>query len=133
MNSQHNKIIRHLSKVFQQFRFRVRQQIFSQDITNLFNLPPIVKPDAAGLQHLIDTLSALRGSLLSLVSANDIMTAIMITLVLSKVDADTRLSDDEKQSFDQLPNCDDFCKTLTQRCQFLEGRQRSSIKNRQGD
>jgi len=108
--------------------------IFLDSITNLFNLAAIVKPYAAGLQRLIYTSSATRGSLLSLGSANDIMNAIMITLVLSKVDADKRLSYDEKLSFDQLPNLDDFAKRLlTHRWQCLEGRQRISIKTRQGD
>ncbi|XP_070068168.1 uncharacterized protein [Drosophila takahashii] len=96
----------------------------------LFNLQSISNPDATGLQRLVDTSSAIRGSLLSLASPNDVMNAIMTNLLLSKVDAETRLSYDEKQSFEKLPDWDEYCKFLTHRCQFLEGQSRAIIKGR---
>ncbi|XP_070075694.1 uncharacterized protein [Drosophila takahashii] len=37
---------------------------------------------------------------------------------------------DEKQSFEKLPDWDECCKFLTHRCEFLEGRSRAIIKGR---
>lgn len=50
--------------------------------------------------------TAIRGSLLSLGTESDIMNAILVHLVLSKVDADTNENYDEKQEFKSLPSWD---------------------------
>ena len=46
---------------------------FQDHITSLFNTPVMKRSDAASLHNIIDTVTALRGSVLSLGSESDIM------------------------------------------------------------
>ena len=94
--------------------------IFLDHITSLFNISKIVKSDPAALRNIIDTVSALRGSLLSLGTETDILNSILIHIVLSKLDDDSKTSYNEKQNFDCFPSWDDCYKLLSRRCQFLE-------------
>ncbi|XP_037959581.1 uncharacterized protein LOC119688956 [Teleopsis dalmanni] len=103
-------------------RFDNKVLIFLDHITELFNIPGMIKADPASLRKLIDTVAALRSSLLSLGSEVEVMNAIIIYIVLSKVDAETKFAHDEKQEFEKMPSWDECYKMLSRRCQFLEGR-----------
>ncbi|KAM8702165.1 hypothetical protein ACLKA7_000903 [Drosophila subpalustris] len=98
-------------------------------------LPPqqelvMKRPEASSLQSLIDNATAIRGSLLSIGSAEEIMNSIMIHIVLSKVDSESKSNYDERQILEKLPTWDDFCKILNRRCQFLEGQQADQSEQR---
>ncbi|XP_073820368.1 uncharacterized protein [Musca autumnalis] len=103
-----------------QERYDNKVLIFLEHIESLFNVPQMKKSDSVSLRHLIDTVSAVRGSLLSLGSEADVMNAILVHLVLSKVDNETKDNYDEKQDFKSLPSWDLCYELLSRRCQFLE-------------
>ncbi|KAM8702461.1 hypothetical protein ACLKA7_001792 [Drosophila subpalustris] len=88
------------------------------------------RPEASSLQSLIDNATAIRGSLLSIGSAEEIMNSIMIHIVLSKVDTESKSNYDERQNLEKLPTWDDFCKILNRRCQFLESQQADQSEQR---
>ncbi|XP_037959594.1 uncharacterized protein LOC119688963 [Teleopsis dalmanni] len=90
--------------------------MFLDHIIKLFNVPGMTKADPAPLRKLIDTIAALKSSLLSLDSEVEVMNAIIINIVLSKVDAETKLAHDEKQEFKKMPSWDEFYKMLSRRC-----------------
>ncbi|XP_073814252.1 uncharacterized protein [Musca autumnalis] len=101
-------------------RYDNKVLIFLEHIESLFNVPQMQKSDSVSLRHLIDTVSAVRGSLLSLGSEADVMNAILVHMVLSKVDIETKDNYDEKQDFKSLPSWDLCYELLSRRCQFLE-------------
>ncbi|XP_073828191.1 uncharacterized protein [Musca autumnalis] len=103
-----------------QERYDNKVLIFLEHIESLFNAPQMQKSDSVSLRHLIDTVSAVRGSLLSLGSEADVMNAILVHMVLSKVDNETKENYDEKQDFKSLPSWDFCYELLSRRCQFLE-------------
>ncbi|XP_073835822.1 uncharacterized protein [Musca autumnalis] len=101
-------------------RYDNKVLIFLEHIESLFNVPKMQKSDSVSLRHLIDTVSVVRGSLLSLGSEADVMNAILVHMVLSKLDSDTKENYDEKQDFKSLPSWDLCYELLSRRCQFLE-------------
>ncbi|XP_073820296.1 uncharacterized protein [Musca autumnalis] len=109
-------------------RYDNKVLIFLEHIESLFNVPKMQKSDSVSLRHLIDTVSAVRGSLLSLGSEADVMNAILVHMVLSKLDSDTKENYDEKQDFKSLPSWDLCYELLSRRCQFLEShRKRTEV------
>ncbi|XP_061387580.1 uncharacterized protein LOC133322632 [Musca vetustissima] len=114
-----------------QERYDNKVLIFLEHIESLFNVPKMQKSDSVSLRHLIDTVSAVRGSLLSLGTEADVMNAILVHMVLSKVDGDTKENYDEKQDFKSLPSWDLCYELLSRRCQFLEShRKRTEVSDR---
>ncbi|XP_054725764.1 uncharacterized protein LOC129235760 [Anastrepha obliqua] len=77
--------------------------IFFDTISKLFELPTIPKPSALSLRTMIDTVSAVYDSLLSLGDEKNITNAIIIHLVMSKVDTVTRSKWEEQLDYDKLP------------------------------
>ncbi|XP_017489678.1 PREDICTED: uncharacterized protein LOC108377894 [Rhagoletis zephyria] len=61
--------------------------IFLDYISTLFNLPKMTKPEPHQLRSIIDTVSAVRASLLPLGSATEIMNSMLTHVALSKVDS----------------------------------------------
>lgn len=111
-------------------RYDNNVRIFHDCISNLFAFPQMKRPEASTLQRLIDNATAIRGSLLSLGSAEEIMNSIMIYIVLSKVDTESKSNYDERQSLEKLSTWEDFCKILNRRCQFLEGQRDDQSEQR---
>ncbi|XP_075151043.1 uncharacterized protein LOC142225150 [Haematobia irritans] len=106
--------------------------IFQDHIASLFNLKKIVRPNAPELRQTIDTVSAVLDSLSHLGSEKDIMNAIVIHLVLSKVDADTKAKWDENLDYRKLPQWKDCASILIRRCQFLELNEEKAFKGENG-
>ncbi|XP_037805276.1 uncharacterized protein LOC119599551 [Lucilia sericata] len=94
--------------------------IFMENITALFELPAMSKYNCAQLRSLVDNVSALYSSLLSLGSHSDIANSMLIYIVMEKVDEDTRRKWKDSLDFTRLPTWDDCSKVLERRCQFLE-------------
>ncbi|XP_046810021.1 uncharacterized protein LOC124420605 [Lucilia cuprina] len=107
-------------------RYDNKVLIFLEHITTLFNIPEMSKGDSVSLRYIIDTVSAIRGSLLSLGSELDIMNAIIIHIVLSKLDDSSKQNYDEKLDFRSLPSWDTCYDILSHRCQFLESHGKKS-------
>jgi len=101
-------------------RFDKKGLIFSDHIDALFDLPAMSKGNAVQLRQMLDTVAALRGSLLSLGSEIDVMNALIIHMVLNKVDAEAKTFYDRNQDHRALPDWSSFYKLLTDHCQFLE-------------
>ena len=101
-------------------RYDNKVLIFLEHITALFNVSHMSKGDGGSLRSLIDTVAAIRGSLLSIGDEKNVVDAILIHLVHSKLDADTQRSYDERQEFNNMPSWDTCYTTLSNRCQFLE-------------
>ncbi|XP_037930221.1 uncharacterized protein LOC119664950 [Teleopsis dalmanni] len=91
-----------------------------EHINSLFFIKDMTKGDSITLRHIVDTVSALFGSLLSLGSEADILNAIIIHLVLSKVDNETKIFYDSQQDFESLPCWESCYSLLSRRCQFLD-------------
>ncbi|XP_058978843.1 uncharacterized protein LOC131802528 [Musca domestica] len=105
--------------------------IFLEHIDSLFNVARMQKGDSVSLRHLIDTVSAVRGSLLSLGSETDVINAILLHMVLLKVDSDTKENYDEKQDLKSLPSWDMCYELLSRRRQFLEShRKRTEVSEK---
>lgn len=94
--------------------------IFQDHIASLFNLKKITKPDASDLRQTVDSVSAVLDSLSHLGTNEDITHAIVIYLVLSKVDSDSKSKWDEQLNYTSLPKWSDCATVLIRRCQFLE-------------
>ncbi|XP_017468697.1 PREDICTED: uncharacterized protein LOC108360780 [Rhagoletis zephyria] len=69
---------------------------------------------------LIDNVASIKGALLSLGSEKNIMEALLINIILTKLDADSKRAYDEKQDFKELPSFESCYTLLSHRCQLLE-------------
>lgn len=96
--------------------------IFLENITSIFELPKVPKASPSHLRKLVDNISALYNSLTSLGTEKDICNAVIIYIVMSKVDPETQSKWEEQLDFSKLPTCDDCAKVLNKRCQYLEAR-----------
>lgn len=101
-------------------RYDNKVLIFLEHISALFSIPNMSKGDSESLRKIIDTVSAIRGSLLSIGSEMDVLNGVLIHIVLTKLDSDTKLNYDEKQDFKSLPSWDSFYELLSNRSQFLQ-------------
>ena len=104
-------------------RFDNKVLILRDHVSAIFDMPLLSKPDGVALRKLIDNAAALRGSLLSLGSVEEILNAILIHLVVSKIDSDSRNRYNESQDFKEFPTW--CCSILSRRCQFLENKTQS--------
>ncbi|KAI8116017.1 hypothetical protein CVS40_11844 [Lucilia cuprina] len=77
--------------------------IFFDNISKLFDLPEITKPSASALRSIIDTVSTIYDSLLSIGNDKKIANAILIHLVISKVDPITKSKWEEQLDYEHLP------------------------------
>ena len=82
----------------------------------------MITPDGVALRKLIDNAAALTSSLLSLGSVEEILNAILIHLVVSKIDSDSTNPYNELQDFKEFPTWDKCYSILSRRCQFLENK-----------
>lgn len=103
-------------------RYDNKNLIFIDNINSIFSISPMNNSNPTELRSILDTVAALRSSLLSLGSELDVMNAIIIHIILSKVDPVSKTVYDEKQDLNRLPSWDDFYNILGRRCQFLESR-----------
>lgn len=94
--------------------------IFLEHMNTLFNISAMSKGDSVSLRNIIGTVSAIRGSLLSLGSEMDVVSGLLIHIALSKLDTDTKQNYDEKQEFKSLPSWDTCYDVLSHRCRFSE-------------
>ncbi|XP_055909622.1 uncharacterized protein LOC129944297 [Eupeodes corollae] len=107
--------------------------IFFDNVSTLFELKEISKPSASSLRSMIDTVSAIYDSLLSLGDEKNITNAIIIHLVMSKVDAITRSKWEEQLDFNTLPLWKDCEEALNKRYQHLSAEEASSAKSKSSD
>ncbi|XP_036347402.1 uncharacterized protein LOC118756766, partial [Rhagoletis pomonella] len=94
--------------------------VFLDNIKSLFSLPNVSKSNAQHLRSLIDNASALYNSLLSLGSESQIAQAMLISIVMDKVDQDTRKKWNEFLDFRDLPTWTSCISVVERRCQYLE-------------
>ncbi|XP_055919381.1 uncharacterized protein LOC129951309 [Eupeodes corollae] len=104
--------------------------IFFDNVSTLFELKEISKPSASALRSMIDTVSAIYDSLLSLGDEKNITNAIIIHLVMSKVDSITRSKWEEQLDFSTLPLWSDCETALNKRYQHLSAEEASSSKQK---
>lgn len=101
-------------------RYDKKSIIFFDNIDNLFNISKMSSPDSSSLQNIVDTVSAIFGSLQSLGSHTEIVNALIIHLVLSKVDNETKAKWNEQLDYSVLPSWEDCSNILIRRSQSLE-------------
>lgn len=94
--------------------------IFLENITTLFQLKCVSPSNAAQLRSLVDNASALYCSLLSLGDEKSICNAMLIHIVMDKVDAESQSKWKESLDFKKLPTWAECAQVLERRCQFLE-------------
>lgn len=80
----------------------------------------MTNPSAPALRSIVDTVTAIRGSLLTLGSESDVVNAMLIHIVLSKIDHESKTVYNDKQDLTKLPSWDECYSILSRRCQFLE-------------
>ncbi|XP_065368808.1 uncharacterized protein LOC135961242 [Calliphora vicina] len=102
--------------------------IFFDNITKLFDLPEMSKPSATSLRSMIDTVSAIYGSLLSIGDDKAITNAIIIHLVMTKVDPITRSKWEEQLDYEKLPLWSDCEVALNKRYQHISAEEASSSR-----
>lgn len=101
-------------------RYDNSTMIFIETIKALFELPSAAKQNASQLRSLIDNVSALYSSLLTIGSDKNISHLFLIHLVMDKVDEETQTKWKESLDFTTLPTWEECAKVLERRCQFLE-------------
>ncbi|KAL7745787.1 hypothetical protein ACLKA6_009982 [Drosophila palustris] len=102
--------------------------IFFESISKLFDLPKMKGPSASSLRSLVDTVSAIYDSLLSLGDDKKIANAMLIHIVMNKVDSDTRLKWEETLDYTRIPlwkNCEE---SLNRRFQHLCAQEATSSR-----
>ncbi|XP_055837801.1 uncharacterized protein LOC129906162 [Episyrphus balteatus] len=102
--------------------------IFLEYISQLIELPKVQKASSVSLRSLVDNISALISSLLSIGSHENICNAIIIHIAMSKVDTDTQSKWDEQPHYKKLPDWKDCA---SKRCQYLEARVSKQIRSEQ--
>lgn len=102
--------------------------IFFDSISKLFELPNMNKPSASSLRSMVDTVSAIYDSLLSVGDDKHIANAILIHLVMSKVDTVTKHKWEEQLNYNQLPLWSDGETILNKRFQHLSADEASTSR-----
>ena len=103
--------------------------IFFENISRLFDLPEVPKPSSSALRNMIDTVSAIYDSLLSLGDDKQITNTIIIHLVMSKIDPITRSKWEEQMDYDTLPLWKDCEAILNKRFQHISAEEASTSKS----
>ncbi|XP_075163365.1 uncharacterized protein LOC142235999 [Haematobia irritans] len=104
--------------------------IFFDNISKLFNLPEMSRPSSSSLRNLIDSVSAIYDSLLSIGDEKNITNAILIHLVMSKVDSTTRTKWEEQLDYNKLPLWSECEAALNKRYQHIAADESSTSKDR---
>lgn len=102
--------------------------IFFDSIARLFNIPTMSHPSAASLRSLIDTVTAIYESLLSLGNDQKIANAMIIHIVMSKVDPKTRSRWEEQMDYQSIPLWKQCADSLNKRYQHLAADESTSGK-----
>ena len=102
--------------------------IFFDNISKLFDLSNISKPSSSALRTMIDTVSAIYDLLLSQGDDKQITNAIIIHLVMTKVDNITRSKWEEQMNYDELPLWKDCELALNRRFQHISAEEDSTSK-----
>ncbi|XP_033252781.1 uncharacterized protein LOC117192220 [Drosophila miranda] len=104
--------------------------IFSDTVSQLFDIPSTTKASASCLRSLIDTVSAIYSSLQSLGSEKDINSAMLIHIALSKVDPTTKSRFEEQLDYDKLPSWSECAAQLNRRYQHLAAEESTRNKGK---
>ncbi|XP_037957049.1 uncharacterized protein LOC119686867 [Teleopsis dalmanni] len=104
--------------------------IFFDSISQFFELPEMNKPSASALRNIIDTVSAIYESLLSIGDDKNISNAILIHLVMSRVDAATKSKWEEQLDYNKLPLWSDCETALNKRYQHISADEASTSRSR---
>ena len=100
--------------------------IFLDNISMLFELPRIEKPSSSALRSLIDTVSAVFDSLLTIGDEKCITNAIIVHLVMSKVDSTTKKKWEESLDYQTLPSWANCEEALNRRFQHMVAEESST-------
>lgn len=99
--------------------------IFFDTVSQLFDLPSMTKPSASRLRSIIDTVSAIYSSLSSLGNDKNIASAMIIHLVMAKVDHVTKSRFEEQLDYDTLPSWEHCARQRNKRYRYLSGTKQS--------
>ncbi|KAL7725242.1 hypothetical protein ACLKA6_015879 [Drosophila palustris] len=94
--------------------------IFFDTVAQLFDIPSMTKPSASSLRSMIDTVSAIYASLSSLGDEKDISNAMIIHMVMAKVDHVTKSKFEEQLDYDKLPSWEDCAKQLNRSSEVIK-------------
>ncbi|KAL7726554.1 hypothetical protein ACLKA6_010419 [Drosophila palustris] len=104
--------------------------IFFDTVAQSFDIPSMTKPSASSLRSMIDTVSAIYASLSSLGDEKDISNAMIIHMVMAKVDHVTKSKFEEQLDYDKLPSWEDCAKQLNRRYQYLSAEESTRDKTK---
>lgn len=104
--------------------------LFSDNISKLFELPEMSRPSASALRSMTDTVSAIYDSLLSIGDDKRIANAMIIHLVMKKVDPTTRSKWEDQLDFEELPLWSDCESILNRRYQHLVSDEASCLSTK---
>ena len=77
-------------------------------------------PSSSDLRNIVDTVSPVLDSLGYLGTRKDIMNAMVINLVLSKVDSNSKNKWDKQLDYKKLPSWEDCSSNMIKICEFIE-------------
>lgn len=85
------------------------------------------KGSAGHLRKIIDTTNARLSAMLSLGNYQDVTNALIIYLVMDKLDAESQIKWEESVDYTQLSSWENCSEILSRRCQTLEARETKSV------
>ncbi|XP_037811944.1 uncharacterized protein LOC119603818 [Lucilia sericata] len=97
--------------------------MFEEHVTALFAIPKVAKSSAAHLSQVLDGVNTHLSAMLSLGDHNDIANAMLIHMVIERVDEDSQVKWEEAVDYTKLSSWDEGSAVLMKRCQNLEARE----------
>ncbi|XP_043864991.1 uncharacterized protein LOC116804732 [Drosophila mojavensis] len=94
--------------------------VFLDNISSLFMLKSVSKSNSQEIRSLIDNSTALYNSLKSLGNEAQIAQAMLIAIVMDKMDMETKRKWNESLDYSKLPTWDLCVQVVERHCQYLE-------------
>ncbi|XP_063912277.1 uncharacterized protein LOC135129126 [Zophobas morio] len=101
-------------------RFENKRLIVQHHVTNLFNLPQVIKDSASSMRQLLDTFNTNLEALKSFDVEINPSDVLLIYLLTSKLDFISRRGWEESLTTNELPTKKQLIDYLTQRCHLME-------------
>lgn len=101
-------------------RYENKRIIINSHLKSLFDLPSLQRENASALRHFVDSFNKDLRSLKSLGQDVDSWDTMLVYMLSSKLDFNSKREWESKVISGKLPTLDEFIKFLNNRCQILE-------------
>ena len=97
--------------------------MFEEHVTALFDIPKSSQSSAAHLRQVLDSVNGHLSAMMSLGNHKDIVNAMIIHLVMERIDMDSQVKWEESVDYSKLSTWEECSSILSRRCQNLEARE----------